>query len=108
MSTRLIHTEEFEGFTVSFFADPEDCAPEDSFDDCCADTVADIQEGRCEWFAARVTASLEGRDLATDYLGCCAYVNFSDFVTDDGYYADMRRTVVSEARAFLSRNGLPA
>jgi len=35
--------------------------------------------------------------LASDYLGGNCYENPSDFITEGGYYEDMRWTVINEA-----------
>jgi hypothetical protein len=41
------------------------------------------------WCTVAVTAS-RGEHEGTDYLGCCSYRNTADFVTNDGYYPDMK------------------
>jgi hypothetical protein len=98
----LIHTEQYKGFDVSFYATHEHMHPRDSFDD----SVTDIDElcnkinnGDYVWFVAKVTASKHGIELADDYLGGCLYENEKQFITEDGYYADMRESVVKEAVA---------
>lgn len=97
------HTETFEGFTIHVYALPEDTAPADCFDDCCADTVEAIRDGRCEWFVAKVAAEAEGVELGCAYLGGCAYYNLRDFISPDDYFGDMRAEAVAEARATLAR-----
>jgi len=97
------HTETFDGFTVHVYARPEDTDPSDLFDDCCADTVEAIRDGRCEWFTAMVTAECEGVELACTYLGGCAYFNLRDFIDPESYFGDMRAEVVADARANLAR-----
>jgi hypothetical protein len=42
------------------------------------------------WCAVTVTA-LRGEYEGSDHLGACSYRNTADFVTEDGYYPDMKR-----------------
>lgn len=101
---QAIHTETRDDFEIAFYALPEDTAPEDQFDgEHAAEDIAAIREGRCEWFTAKVTASKAGIELGADYLGCCAYLKFSDFVTEDGYYPDMCAAAIAEARTKLAQ-----
>jgi hypothetical protein len=93
------HTETCEGFEINFYPLPEDTDPSDCFQ-FDAD-IEDVREGRCEWFCAKVTASRAGIVLGKDFLGACAYRYFSDFITEDGYYADMRAEVIRQARERL-------
>ena len=92
-------SEEYKGFTITFQALIEDISPGDSCDpDFCADTIKAIHNGEIMWFCAKVTANLDGLELGYDILACCAYEKYEDFTAEpDGYYADMRETVVEEA-----------
>jgi hypothetical protein len=105
-NAELIHTEEFEGFTVNFYRLPEDDSPEGHFctgdDERDAEIVARIESGEYDWFCARVTAERAGIVLASDFLGGCCYESASAFVTDDGYYPDMRRAAVDDAKAKIA------
>lgn len=98
----LINTEQYKCFDINFYITYEDTHPRDLFDD----NEWDIQEicrkidnGTYVWFIAKVTASKHGIELADDYLGGNLYENAMQFVTEDGYYADMREAVVMEAEA---------
>jgi hypothetical protein len=97
----LIHEEQAEGFTIRFYATPEDTHPRDCFDDS-VDDIAEIcrkiDDGYYYWFTAKVTASKHGIELASDYLGANLYENVCDFVSEHDYYPDMRARVISEAR----------
>ena len=96
----LIHTEQYKGFDISFYATPEHMHPRDSFDDSITDIdeLCDkIDNGDYVWFTAKVTASKNGIELASDYLGGCLYESFMQFVSYEDYYADMRSTVIFEA-----------
>ena len=102
MQFALIHTESVDGFTIRFFAAPEDIDPAGQFHD--PQDVADILEGRLARFVAKVTASKLGVELASDYLGGCAYRDVSDFVRESGgYYDDMRNAVIKDARNTINQ-----
>jgi hypothetical protein len=96
----LIHSEEYKGFDINFYATHEDMHPSDCFGDLVENIdeyCQKINDGEYVWFVAKVTASKHGIELADDYLGGCLYDSAKAFVTEDGYYADMRETVVKEA-----------
>jgi hypothetical protein len=65
-------------FRVALEIYPEDFAPD--FDDD-GETAADIEAGKIEWFCACVAVYLDGREVARDYLGGCAYESFQQFAT---------------------------
>ena len=94
-----VHTEQFEGFTITLDLLDEDHSPDWDFEneEDRADTLRKIDNGSLLWFVAKVTASKNGIDLATDYLGGCCYESVAEFLTG-GYYEDMRSTVVNDAR----------
>ena len=96
----LINTEKRDGFVIRFYATPEDVHPNDSFDDE-GQTARDIDAGLYEWFTAKVTASMAGIDLGTDYLGCCCYPNVTDFM-GELYYEDMVAAAIHQAREHLA------
>lgn len=102
MHWELIHEETREGFDIRFYAAPEIDSPEGAFDDD-GETAAAIYEGRVDWFMAKMTANRNGIELATDYLGGCAYKSVRDFIREDDYYADMCQTVINEARAAIQK-----
>lgn len=101
MYQALIHAEYCDGFDIRFYALPEESHPRYSFDDS-VDDIADIcrkiDNGTYVWFVAKVTASKAGVELASDYLGGCLYDSYQQFVTDNGYYADMKARVIEEAK----------
>ena len=99
----LFHIETFEGFTIKVYALPEDTNPADLYDEGCADDIAAIRDGRCEWFIAKVAAEAEGLELGCAYLGGCAYYCLRDFINPDDHFGDMRAEAVAEARATLAR-----
>ena len=47
------------------------------------------------WFCAKVTATYRGVSV-DEYLGCCSYKSFDDFLKPGGYYEDMIKEVTSE------------
>jgi hypothetical protein len=96
----LIHSEEYKGFDINFYVTYEDIHPRDLFDGAVEDIkeiCQKIDDGHYVWFIAKVTASKHGIELADDYLGGNLYENEKQFVTEDGYYADMRESVVKQA-----------
>lgn len=102
-----IKTEERDGFTIECAIAPEDYSPrgqfmnEDGSDD--EEVLAKIASGEYEWFQVRVTALKAGIALGWDYLGGCCYASFSDFMVEDGYYADMVATAIDEAKATIAK-----
>ncbi len=42
------------------------------------------------WCTIEVKARYKGYS-ASDYLGCCSYKSKEDFMTEDGYYPDMKQ-----------------
>lgn len=102
----LVHEETREGFTIRFFAQPEEISPrgqfqnEDGSDD--EETISKIEDGTYAWFCAKVTASKAGVTLGADYLGACCYDSEAAFVTPDGYYPDMVNAAIEEAKATLA------
>ena len=104
--TDLIHTEQFEGFNISVYALEEFVDPRGSFasgdDDSDAETIDAIARGDLTWFCAKVTASKNDIELASDYLGCCCYNSMAEFIDEAGYYGDMRATVVAMARTAIA------
>ena len=102
----MIHTEERDGFLVTFSVAPETKDPrgqfmlEDGSDD--EKIIERIHSGYYAWFIARVEASRAGIVLGTDYLGACCYESAQAFVTEDGYYPDMVDEALTAARATLA------
>lgn len=89
-------------FSITCDVTPEDMDPADSFDD--QEAIEEIRSGALDWFQARVRVTLDGQEIGTDYLGGCAYRRALDFVTGEdrnGYFRDMVREAVSEARRSL-------
>jgi hypothetical protein len=85
-------------------AAPEDMDPADSFDR--EEDIDAVRSGAADWFQARVRVTLDGQEIGTDYLGGCAYASASDFVEGenrDGYFRDMVRQALQEARVTLAK-----
>lgn len=94
-----IHTEDRAGFKIDFYAleDHNDVA--DQFEDAdAAEIMAQLEAGDLVKFTAKITASKNGIELASDYLGGCFYKDEKDFVNNDCYYGDMVQTVIEEAK----------
>ena len=107
-------TEHAEGFEIQFSIAPEDLHPSDCFDNSIdletgkpyydTDEMArDIDSGRLSWFVARVQAFKNGILLGSEYLGRNLYENPTDFISDSGYYDDMKDAVIKEARETIKK-----
>ncbi len=98
----LIDEREQDGFKIHLYACPEDISPVGQFN--CGDAKLDqeiidkINDGTYTWFCAKVTASKNGIELGTDYLGGCCYKSEQEFVKQDDYYSDMRKSAIAEAK----------
>jgi len=99
-----LHEEKAEGFDIITSIQPEIMHPSESFDsssfaddDGLQKLIEAIDNGSLQWFVVRVQAFKNGILLASDYLGGNCYENPSDFITEGGYYEDMRWTVINEA-----------
>jgi hypothetical protein len=119
MDRHLFHTKEQDGFTVEFYALPEDLDPRDIFDpeiEAEFDTFGKIERGELEWFCVQCVASKDGIALGSDFLGGCCYASFEDFLEPQfkiterdgskhlrGYAEDMASEAVSQAKAQLAR-----
>ena len=95
--------ENFEGFDIYFEELPEE---QDVYSYLRIElgwTEKEANEYTGEFFCARVSAVKNGIELASDYLGTCIYNNVEDFYTTykDDYYADMRNTVIVEAKEVI-------
>lgn len=90
-----------ERFTVTLAVRPEEDDPTDHFE--FTDDVEFANEGGWHWFQARVQVFVEDDHvLGEDYLGGCSYHNLEDFKRG-GYFRDMVRTAVADARQTLHR-----
>lgn len=99
-------------FVVSLSIMPEDSDPADHFER--EDDIEFAREGDWHWFQARVQVSFRDsanpknwavtreRVLGEDYLGACSYHGLADFRTG-GYFADMVREAIREARGTITR-----
>ncbi len=107
MYEELINTEEQDGFEIKFYACEELDDPKGHFasgdDDLDAKLYQQIYDGDVAWFCAKVTASKNDIELATDYLGACCYASAKDFITESGYYDDMVQTVIEQAREAIAK-----
>lgn len=90
-------------FCVTCDVTPEDLDPAGQFDS--AEDVNAIRSGAVDWFVARLRVTLDGAEIATEYLGGCAYRRAADFTGEarDGYFRDMVREACQQARRTLGR-----
>lgn len=107
-------------FTVVMTAEPE-YDLDLSWDET-GEVAESIESGKFDVFCAKCAVLLDGREIATDYLGQCIYETpetFRDHIgiaalsRKDGrdygsYFSDMVRQAVAEARDYLRANPAPA
>ena len=104
-----LHTETRDGFTINFYALPEETDPADQFDmgdEANREVLEGIASGRYDWFCAKVTASKAGVELGADYLGCCCHCGAADWWLEGGYREDMINEATSQALETLKRLAL--
>lgn len=112
-------------FVITGNVEPEDMDPADSFE--FQEDIDAVRNGDVEWFVASViVADKNGRELAGDTLGGCAYKTFAEFfnghrdpdpmnrncslmraargdnVSVGHYFPDMVRNAISQAREVLA------
>lgn len=98
-------------FFVGFYALEEDLDPADAFE--VVEDITAVRDGLFEWFCAniRVYHVTDGDNwtlLGQDYLGACAYTTARSFAEGDnrgGYFRDMVREAIGNARAEIRRMG---
>ncbi|MGE3645672.1 MAG: hypothetical protein AB7F96_17650 [Beijerinckiaceae bacterium] len=87
-------------FSVVCEALPED-EPDLSWDDD-GTIKTGIESGEFDLFCAKVSVLLDGHEICADYLGNCVY-RPGEFIKAGGYFADMVRTAIKEARKILRK-----
>ena len=89
-------------FRITCDVTPEDLDPAGQFDN--AEDIEAIRSGAVDWFVARLRVTLDGAEIATEYLGGCAYRRAHDFAHKDrdGYFRDMVREACQRARYTLA------
>ena len=93
-------------YTIAYWAEPEDMAPEDSFE--FADDIEAVRSGAVDWFCAFMGIfDADGELIDRDVLGGCAYTTARSFAQGDnrnGYFRDMVRQCISFGREREIRN----
>ena len=101
MHQQLVYEEQRDGFDIKLYLCEEYCHPNDVMDyeskEEQENLLNDIENGNILYFTAKVTASKNGIELASDFLGCCMYKSVKEFIEGD-YYADMAVTAINEAK----------
>jgi len=103
----LIKTETVGHFEINFYAEPEYESLSELFPDDTEEEIAEMEKNieNCKlvYFCAKVTASLCGIELASDYLGGCVYDSYEQFTELDGdHYSDRKDTVLRNARTTIN------
>ena len=102
-----ICAEIFDGFTITCDALVEYSSLRDMYLDDTDSQLAGMEKALENYdsvlFCARVTASKNGINLASNYLGGCHYASYEDFCIKyrDDYYIDMIKSTVSEAKEVI-------
>ena len=104
-----LYTQELQsvdGFDITFNALAEDVPLSDTLD--CTDQELKEYYKKLEnydlvYFCAEVTASRCGVNLAHNYLGCCIYVSYDDFIQANDYIQDMIQMAVEDAKHTLKQ-----
>ena len=87
-----------DGFDIVLSVTPESYEPDWDFEteDERMEVCSRINNGSLLWFCAKVTASKNGIELASDYLGGCCYESIEEF-TKDAYFEGMVEQTIEEA-----------
>lgn len=86
-------------FDIMIRLEEEDIPIEDTLDlnaEELAQIYRDIESGNLMYFCAIVKSYYNGMELGFDSLGCCFYQSMDDFITNSGYFEDMRNTVLRQ------------
>lgn len=100
-------TEIYEGFTITLEAVQSDqsiaelYAGSEATSYSVGELEAAVDIGDMLHFRAKVTCSRGGIVLSCEYLDGCIYDTLEDFKNNSDYYADMRATVLHDARAAI-------
>lgn len=97
---------EKDGFLITFEATPEPTSMRRHFIKECGWTEAQFRKIKDdEWFQVEVGAWREGKQWGAEYLGCCCYKTEAEFYTTykDGYFADLVKRAVEEAKRNLAQ-----
>lgn len=89
-------------FRITCDVTPEDLDPAGHFE--YEEDIEAIRSGALDWFMVRMRVTLDGYEIAADYLGGCAYKSAHDFAHKyrNDYFRDMVWEAVQQARRTLS------
>ena len=97
----LIHTEEIGVITISTYVTDESYYQYHGYVD---EEIEDrIESGELECFEVKVSACIDDIEIASEYLGCCVYENYIDFVTANDYYSDMKKDVLLTCKTLADK-----
>lgn len=97
----LVHTEDYEGFGINLYFQPEHDQPDWDFknEGEKKELLRQIDNGLILWVRAEVTASKCGVVLGHSYLGHCCYETKQDLIDD--VLIDMRDQAMENAKLML-------
>ena len=97
----LIHTEEIGTITIATYVTDESYYQYHGYVD---EEIEDrIESGELECFEVKVSACIDDIEITSEYLGCCVYENYIDFVTANDYYSDMKRDVLLTCKTLADK-----
>lgn len=91
-------------FTLRLYLEPEDIAPDWDFEteQEKQELLDKIEDGSLLYFCAHVAVEWKGNEIGSAYLGCCCYETVDEFKRC-GYFYDMAREAIKEARKTLNK-----
>ena len=100
--TMLIHTEEIGTITIATYVTDESYY---QYHGNVGDNEIEekIESGQLECFEVKVSACIDDIEIASEYLGCCVYENYIDFVTANDYYSDMKKDVLLKCKTLADQ-----
>jgi hypothetical protein len=93
-------------FTVRLEFLNEEIEPDNWDDEELEDILNKIERGKLLYFCAKASVTWKGREIGSDYLGCCCYESVEDF-KKNGYFRDMVLNATKEARQYFKDLALP-
>lgn len=102
-----VWTFETANFRIALEVEPEEMDPADSFQ--FEEDIQAVRNGDVAWFCCTMSVYKNGHRIGRDDLGGCAYKSVRDFYKGEGrngYFRDMVRTAIADARQTLGLDSL--
>ena len=83
---------------ICFTAEPEEYDMKKHFMKDCGYSLERFRKiEHFQWFCAKVSVWLNGRELTAEYIGSCCYEDPMEFVRESDYYPEMKRDALAKA-----------